>query len=1736
MPVGKETIEQFAQRIKSKYPAYKDVPDTDLVNKIVDKHPEYRDRVDFGSSRQATVAPAPQAAAPPSFPGSPDFSKPASYLAPQPASSEAKLYNDEVMAAGDRMQAEAQKVDPAIRSILTDTEHQRRANILQSQLQEKGDLANVNPRIQQELQRILPKPLPVEIPQDAVDNMKQQAQSDPTVFGEILRRHAELNPDKAGQIKADMYLLNSQSRAPGKEAKILTMAQGMKEGKLDYNLWHPGGVEKPEGFFASIVTGHQERNKELDDYEYFQTHNDNDIKTKLNADRAAFDPDEPVPTPSGFKGALGAGLGGNAELIAKGGGAAALSTMLGGPEVAPYFGAAMTTPEMTGRAYAGSLKSNYYQLLDQGVPEDEALKTAKNQATVDMVKAGAQGALMTVAGARFGLKGAEGYKFTPQFKNIITGLAKETGKFAKEALPNAAISGGLEAGSNIIAKSQGINRDVSQNVFEAAGGQLAMDLALGGVLRLGGKASKVLLNNLSKQPEGAVQSSLKDMESHGTITPVEGQAISDKIDSYKSIDSQIPPHIEDENTRIKIADLIQHKTELEDKLETLNKAYHETIKNKIKDIDEQVQALSGLSVKEKPEGATPAPKQTDGDKALTEMPEEIKSPKPISNGDETIKTKQAETREAGQTNGLLNQPGEGQGYAIIRNVRLKNQPESPLLESRHADTVDDGRGITSGPNDHPLSATGRKDANDLANEVAEKEKATGVKVTRVIGSDLERNEQTQKVVSDKVGATTESRKELRTWDIGEFDGMKDDDFKRVQKYFVEHPDEKEFEGKKLGESFNEYKDRIIKARQDIEKEPPGTLLINHSNNMMLWDAYLKNGREWNDQASQDYLNSEKPEPATLINKTSEVRSEEESQTTREEENVSSKEPPPIKMWDLPFTPSWEEVSGITHAEAERTRQEFGLGGDRYESDTKSDIDLNNEADKKIKEGYDIEGLLNKMRSEGYHPSDVENTILKKYKAYLSAKIKANPSLENLNAIRDFSKATDIAGTLQGRSFRSRQGLELDDDSLEGYFNREMQTTGTTNLSPEDIATVNKEYEDISTTTKKYVDKISQLEADLAKERAKNELKKTKPSGGTRKTKSDYTQERSKIIDDIKEKLRKARGETNIVAVPYLKELIAVAPDVAKLVKSYVDEFGGKLEDVVKGVHDQMKEIMPGVTEKDIHNIIAGEYSQKRPLNDLQASLRDLRTQAQLVNKLEALERGEEPKTKPRRDARNRAIEELRSKIKDIQKETREAGKFYREKIQRTPLEALKDRLKGQIAELEDKLKKGDYSMPAKRVPIKLDKEAAQLQEQLIELKQAREKRLAQIEYDKSSLITKGYKNTMEAIGIPRTLMASADLSAPLRQGAIATISHPIVAGQAAVEMIKSALSQESFDKWMFELKQSPIYETMKESGLYIADPNTLHMNDREEAFMSHMAEKLPLGVGKVVAGSERAYTMYLNKMRTDLFMRAADAFASEGKTPQNRPDLYKSMAKYINATTGRGELVGGLKTAAPVLNNLFFSPRLIAARLMFFNPVYYIKMAPEVRMMVLKDMSKFIGVGLSVLALAKLGGADVEKDPRSPDFGKIKVGDTRWDVWGGFQQYVRVASQIISGQAKSSQSGDIIPLTETKKENDIGDVVTVKPRRTRADVALTFLHGKLAPVPGTVWDALAGKDVVGKPFDPETKIMDLFTPMVINDVKDAWKDQGFKSLFTVGFPSALGVGVQTYAKDDTKKSSGLARQ
>lgn len=378
---------------------------------------------------------------------------------------------------------------------------------------------------------------------------------------------------------------------------------------------------------------------------------------------------------------------------------------------------------------------------------------------------------------------------------------------------------------------------------------------------------------------------------------------------------------------------------------------------------------------------------------------------------------------------------------------------------------------------------------------------------------------------------------------------------------------------------------------------------------------------------------------------------------------------------------------------------------------------------------------------------------------------------------------------------------------------------------------------------------------------------------------------------------------------------------------------------------------------------------------------------------------------------------------------------------------------------------------------------------------------------KRDLWTRVKAGMLEASGIPRALMSSFDLSFGFRQGVFLGPRYPKQFGAAFLKQFKMFGSEKAYQALKQEIASRPTYKLMRRSKLALTEMDYT-LAAREEGFMSHWAEKVPL-----VRASGRAYSGMANKIRADVFDLLVKKAEKVGLNPQKDARLSKAIADFVNNGSGRGSL-RMLENSAVTLNQLFFSPRLVWSRLKLLNPVWYAKLPPFVRKQALQSLLAFTSAGTAILTAVKLGGGEVGTNPLSADFGKIKVGDTRVDIWGGFQQYVRTAAQFVAGKTVSATTG---------KETKVGE--GYKPL-TRLEMLGRWAEYKQAPVFSFATDLLRGSTAFGEPLDfgttdlTKNPIAQRFIPMVMQDLWDITRDDpGALPVSPLGF---FGVGLQTY--------------
>jgi hypothetical protein len=374
-----------------------------------------------------------------------------------------------------------------------------------------------------------------------------------------------------------------------------------------------------------------------------------------------------------------------------------------------------------------------------------------------------------------------------------------------------------------------------------------------------------------------------------------------------------------------------------------------------------------------------------------------------------------------------------------------------------------------------------------------------------------------------------------------------------------------------------------------------------------------------------------------------------------------------------------------------------------------------------------------------------------------------------------------------------------------------------------------------------------------------------------------------------------------------------------------------------------------------------------------------------------------------------------------------------------------------------------------------------------------------------SLSSKIMDALSNGLNVPRSLMSSFDLSAPFRQGLF-------MAGRkefwgAFKDMFKAFGSERAFKALNDEIDARPTRDLMSEAKLYLADPNHA-LGDREEQFMSSWAEKIPV-IGRGVRASDRAYTGFLNKVRADVFDSILKNSEGAGIDIANDPKALKDLGSFVNNATGRGSLGKTLTTAGPLLNSLFFSPRLIASRVSLLNPAYYASLSPAIRKEAIRSLLHVGALATTVTGLAAAAGLDVETDPRSSDFAKIRTGNTRYDILGGFGQYITLGARLATNANKTN--GVVSPLG-----GGYG-----KP--TRLDVLQRFGQSKLSPVAGFVADYLRGKTYTGEPFSVRSEAANVFTPLFLQDAKSVMDEQGAAKGAAMSVPGLFGVGMNTYS-------------
>jgi len=425
-----------------------------------------------------------------------------------------------------------------------------------------------------------------------------------------------------------------------------------------------------------------------------------------------------------------------------------------------------------------------------------------------------------------------------------------------------------------------------------------------------------------------------------------------------------------------------------------------------------------------------------------------------------------------------------------------------------------------------------------------------------------------------------------------------------------------------------------------------------------------------------------------------------------------------------------------------------------------------------------------------------------------------------------------------------------------------------------------------------------------------------------------------------------------------------------------------------------------------------------------------------------------------------------------------------------------------IKDLELQIETGDFKVTPQRAQRIISDNLERARVKLNKLKKEARNRVASMQpLTKEQMLVEITKN------LPRTLLATADMSAVGRQGALLSARRPVAAAKAFGTSYKAFWSDHTAESVDLALKSGPMQKTRERAGLFLAGLNET-ANSSEEDFMSRVADRIPV-VGKIVQASERHMVTHLNLLRASAF----DAFAQSN--PGATDVELKAWADYVNKASGRGDL-GDFSSAARTLSGVLFAPRFTVSR--FQTPatlVQNIRKNPKVAKEIGKDFAAMAGWAALILGLAKLAGAEVGDDPEDSDFGKIVIDNARIDIFAGFLQPIRL---VLAGIYQSLGRAGVLK----KVDPETGEI---KERKAKADISEAFwrfAQYKFAPAVQLPLELIRGKNVVNQPTGAAEAVVRKMVPIVMQGAYDSIKSGKANQLLWATPLEFFGFGTNAY--------------
>lgn len=355
-----------------------------------------------------------------------------------------------------------------------------------------------------------------------------------------------------------------------------------------------------------------------------------------------------------------------------------------------------------------------------------------------------------------------------------------------------------------------------------------------------------------------------------------------------------------------------------------------------------------------------------------------------------------------------------------------------------------------------------------------------------------------------------------------------------------------------------------------------------------------------------------------------------------------------------------------------------------------------------------------------------------------------------------------------------------------------------------------------------------------------------------------------------------------------------------------------------------------------------------------------------------------------------------------------------------------------------------------------------------------------------------------------SLVGSVDNSFMGRQGLVVLQTHPSAwwtgAQNSFVDFAKTIKGENMGDALWSGIYSEPLYINgeLTRAGIF---PKF------EEAYPTSIPERIPI-LGRVFKASKVAFEGSALRMRIESY-KILRNIAQKNGVEWNTTQI-EDVGKLVNSMTARGYSGEGDKSVRLVM----WAPKMLVAD---WNALTAHTLGTGLktsfaRKQAAYNLIKIISSYAAIMLMANaIKEGSAETNPTSSDFGKIKIGDTRFGFTGSKGALVVLASRMATNSLKSTTTGKTKTLGEGYKAD------------TRLDVLVNFLTGKANPPARAIFDWAKGLNF---DFEKPTVLSTLkqtTVPISIQNAIDLQDEASAQAVLGV-ILDTLGINTSTYKK------------